>query len=79
MSVWVPRVPSPTLAVKAVADRLANDIDEGAAPTLYRLGVRGGPVLIGRSVVAFDSAAAAHVVTFAEESTGTVLSGHPTA
>ena len=51
-------------AVKGVADRLANDIDEGAAPTLYcisepvppgsyvgvsgRLGLRGGPVLIGR-------------------------------
>ena len=52
--------------VKVVADRLANDIDEGAAPTLYcisepvppgsyvgvsgRLGLRGGPALIGRSV-----------------------------
>ena len=51
-------------AVKAVADRLANDIDEGAAPTLYcisepmppgsyvgvsgRLGLRGAPALIGR-------------------------------
>ena len=80
--------------VKAVADRLANDIDEGAAPTLYcisepippgsyvgvsgRLGLRGGPVLIGRSVVACDYAAAARVVTFAEESTGTVLSIEPT-
>lgn len=80
--------------VKAVADRLANDIDEGAAPTLYcisepippgsyvgvsgRLGLRGGPVLIGRSVVACDYAVAARVVTFAEESTGTVLSVEPT-
>jgi NAD(P)-dependent dehydrogenase (short-subunit alcohol dehydrogenase family) len=80
--------------VKAVADRLANDIDEGAAPTLYcisepippgsyvgvsgRLGLRGGPVLIGRSVVACDYAAAARVVAFAEESTGTVLSVEPT-
>lgn len=73
--------------VKAVADRLANDIDEGAAPTLYcisepippgsyvgvsgRMGLRGGPVLIGRSVVACDYAAAARIVAFAEESTGT--------
>ncbi|HEY9304087.1 MAG TPA: SDR family NAD(P)-dependent oxidoreductase [Mycobacterium sp.] len=73
--------------VKIVADRLANDIDEGAAPTLYcisepvppgsyvgvsgRMGLRGGPVLAGRSVVACDYAAAARVVAFAEESTGT--------
>jgi NAD(P)-dependent dehydrogenase (short-subunit alcohol dehydrogenase family) len=80
--------------VKAVADRLANDIDEGAAPTLYcisepippgsyvgvsgRHGLRGGPVLIGRSVLACDYAAAARVVAFAEESTGTVLSVKPT-
>lgn len=76
-------------AVKAVADRLANDIDEGAAPTLYcisepippgsyvgvsgRFGLRGGPVLIGRSVQACDYAAAARVVAFAEEATGTKL------
>jgi NAD(P)-dependent dehydrogenase (short-subunit alcohol dehydrogenase family) len=76
--------------VKAVADRVANDIDEGAAPTLYcisepippgsyvgvsgKRGLRGGPALIGRSVVACDYAAAARVVAFAEESTGTVLS-----
>jgi NAD(P)-dependent dehydrogenase (short-subunit alcohol dehydrogenase family) len=74
-------------AVKAVAGRLANDIDEGAAPTLYCIsepippgsyvgvsgprGLRGGPVLIGRSVVACDYAAATRVVAFAEESTGT--------
>ena len=73
--------------VKAVADRLANDIDEGAAPTLYCIsepippgsyvgvsgwrGLRGGPVLAGRSVVACDYAAAARVVAFAEEATGT--------
>ena len=73
--------------VKAVADRLANDIDEGAAPTLYcisepippgsyvgvsgRMGLRGSPVLIGRSVVACNYAAAARIVAFAEESTGT--------
>ena len=80
--------------VKVVADRLANDIDEGAAPTLYcisepvppgsyvgvsgRLGLRGGPALIGRSVVACDYDAAARLVAFAEEETGTTLNvpGH---
>lgn len=80
--------------VKVVADRLANDIDAGAAPTLYCIsepippgsyvgvsgwrGLRGGPVLIGRSVVACDYAAAARVVAFAEDATGTVLSVEPT-
>ncbi|UXA08619.1 SDR family NAD(P)-dependent oxidoreductase [Mycobacterium sp. SMC-2] len=75
--------------VKAVADRLANDIDEGAAPTLYciseplppgsyvgvsgRFGLRGGPVLIGRSPVACDYDAAARLVAFAEQETGTKL------
>jgi NAD(P)-dependent dehydrogenase (short-subunit alcohol dehydrogenase family) len=73
--------------VKVVADRLANDIDQGAGPTLYcisepippgsyvgvsgRRRLRGGPVLIGRSVVACDYDTAARVVAFAEESTGT--------
>jgi NAD(P)-dependent dehydrogenase (short-subunit alcohol dehydrogenase family) len=77
-------------AVKTVAGRLANGIDEGAAPTLYcisepippgsyvgvsgRLGLRGGPVLIGRSPVACDYAAAAQFVQFAEKETGTTLS-----
>ncbi len=77
-------------AVKTVADRLANDIDAGAAPTLYcisepippgsyvgvsgRLGLRGGPVLIGRSAVACDYDAAAQLVEFAEKETGTTLS-----
>ncbi len=76
-------------AVKVVADRFANDIDEGAAPTLYcisepvppgsfvgvsgRLGLRGGPVLIGRSELACDYDAAARLVAFAEEQTGTTL------
>ena len=76
--------------VKAVADRLANDIDEGAAPTLYcisepippgsyvgvegKFGLRGGPVLIGRSALACDYDAAAQVVAFAEKETGTTLS-----
>ena len=75
--------------VKTAAGRLANDIDEGAAPTLYCIsepippgsyvgvsgwrGLRGGPVLIGRSVVACDYAAAARFVEFAEEETGTTL------
>lgn len=76
-------------AVKMVADRLANDIDEGAAPTLYcisepvppgsyvgvsgRFGLRGGPVLIGRSPLACDYDAAARLVAFAEHETGTKL------
>jgi NAD(P)-dependent dehydrogenase (short-subunit alcohol dehydrogenase family) len=76
-------------AVKVVADRLANDIDEGAAPTLYcisepippgsyvgvsgRFGLRGGPVLIGRTAVASDYQAAARLVAFAEQETGTTL------
>lgn len=75
--------------VKAVADRLANDIDEGAAPTLYcisepippgsyvgvsgRFGLRGGPVLIGRTPLACDYDAAARLVAFAERETGTTL------
>ena len=75
--------------VKVVADRLANDIDAGAAPTLYciseplppgsyvgvtgRMGLRGGPVLIGRSAVACDYDAAARLVAFAEHETGTTL------
>lgn len=75
--------------VKAVADRLANDIDEGAAPTLYcisepvppgsyvgvsgRFGLRGGPVLVGRSQLACDYDSAARLVAFAEHETGTKL------
>ncbi|MDT5119844.1 MAG: hypothetical protein QOE30_5583 [Mycobacterium sp.] len=76
-------------AHKVVADRLANDIDEGAAPTLYcisepvppgsfvgasgRLGLRGEPALIGRTPLASDYDAAARLVAFAEEQTGTEL------
>jgi NAD(P)-dependent dehydrogenase (short-subunit alcohol dehydrogenase family) len=76
-------------AVKAVADVLGNDIDEGAAPTLYCIsepippgsyvgvdggfGLRGGPVLIGRSAVACDYEAAAKLFQFAEKETGTTL------
>jgi NAD(P)-dependent dehydrogenase (short-subunit alcohol dehydrogenase family) len=77
-------------AIKAVADRVANDADQGAAPTLYcisepippgsyvgvsgRLGLLGAPALIGRTVVACDYAAAASLVEFAEKETGTTLS-----
>lgn len=74
---------------KAMAGRLGNDIDAGAAPTLYcisepvppgsyvgiggRFGLRGGPVLAGRSVLACDYDTAARLVAFAEEETGTRL------
>jgi len=77
------------IAIKGAADRLANTIDEGAAPTLYcisepippgsyvgvsgRFGLRGDPVLIGRSALACDYAAAAELVAFAEAETGTTL------
>lgn len=75
--------------VKAAADVLANDAEEGAAPTLFcisepvppgsyvgasgRFGLRGGPALIGRSVAACDYDAAAQVFAFAERETGTTL------
>jgi NAD(P)-dependent dehydrogenase (short-subunit alcohol dehydrogenase family) len=76
-------------AVKALADRWGNDIDEGAAPTLYcisepvppgsyvgvsgRFGLRGAPALIGRTVLASDYDVAARLVAFAEAETGTRL------
>ncbi|ANE78659.1 dehydrogenase [Mycobacterium adipatum] len=75
--------------VKLVAGVLANDPAAGAATTLYcltepippgsyvgvegRFGLRGGPVLIGRSALACDYATAARVVQFAEQETGTAL------
>lgn len=75
--------------VKALGERLANNIHEGAAPTLYCISepippgsyvgvggwmaLRGGPVLIGRSEVACDYDSAADVVAFAETETGTRL------
>jgi NAD(P)-dependent dehydrogenase (short-subunit alcohol dehydrogenase family) len=75
--------------VTVLADRFGNDIEEGAAPTLYcisepippgsyvgvdgRLGLSGGPVLTGRSIVACDYQAAAKVFEFAEKETGTSL------
>jgi NAD(P)-dependent dehydrogenase (short-subunit alcohol dehydrogenase family) len=76
--------------VETLANRFGNDIQEGAAPTLYcisepippgsyvgvdgRLGLKGGPVLIGRSAVACDYEAAAKVFEFGEQETGTVFS-----
>jgi NAD(P)-dependent dehydrogenase (short-subunit alcohol dehydrogenase family) len=76
--------------VEALANTFGNDIEEGAAPTLYcisepippgsyvgvdgRLGLKGGPVLIGRSAVACDYEAAAKVFEFGEQETGTVFS-----
>ena len=75
--------------VHATANLLANDIDAGAAPTLYCIsepippgsyvgvdgvrGLRGGPVLIGRSTLACDYDAAARLWEFAERETGTTL------
>jgi NAD(P)-dependent dehydrogenase (short-subunit alcohol dehydrogenase family) len=75
--------------VTVVADRFANDIDEGAATTLYcisepvppggfigvsgRLGLRGEPALIGRTPLASNYDVAAKLVAFAEEETGTTL------
>lgn len=77
-------------ATKAVASALANDIDAGAAPTLYcltepippgsyvgidgRFGLKGAPVLAGRSSVACDYTAAARVWEFGEKETGTAFS-----
>lgn len=77
-------------AVQAVAKRFANDIEQGAAPTLCcitepippgsyvgvdgRFALRGVPVLAGRSTVACDYKAAAAVFRFGEKETGTTLS-----
>ena len=75
--------------VKRLANVFGNDIDAGAATSLYcisepippgayvgiegRWGLKGGPVLIGRSAVACDYDAAAKLFEFAEKETGTVL------
>jgi len=75
--------------VDGLAQRLANDVDQGAVPTLYsisepipsgsyvgasgRFGLRGQPALIGRSPEACDCDAAARVFQFAEQETGTTL------
>ena len=76
--------------VQRAATLLANDIDAGAAPTLYciaepippgsyvgidsRRGLKGGPALSGRAAVACDYEDAARLWAFAEQETGTTLS-----
>jgi len=78
-------------AVRAVGKVFANDIDAGAAPTLYcinepippgsyvgidsRFGLKGGPTLSGRSATACDYEMAARLIEFAEGETGTTLPG----
>ena len=73
--------------VRVSANVLANDIDAGAAPTLYcitepippgsyvgidsRWGLKGGPTLSGRAAVACDYQDAARLWEFAESATGT--------
>jgi NAD(P)-dependent dehydrogenase (short-subunit alcohol dehydrogenase family) len=75
--------------VKAVAGVLANDLDAGAAPTLYcitepippgsyvgidsRFGLKGGPTLSGRAATACNYDDAARLWAFAEQETGTSL------
>lgn len=75
--------------VKTVARVLANDLDAGAAPTLYcitepippgsyvgidsRYGLKGGPTLSGRGAVACDYDDARRLWEFAEKETGTTL------
>lgn len=75
--------------VKTVARVLANDLDAGAAPTLYcitepippgsyvgidsRYGLKGGPTLSGRGAVACDYDDARRLWDFAEKETGTTL------
>ncbi|OBB37772.1 SDR family NAD(P)-dependent oxidoreductase [Mycobacterium sp. 852002-51961_SCH5331710] len=75
--------------VKTVARVLANDLDAGAAPTLYcitepippgsyvgidsRYGLKGGPTLSGRGAVACDYDDARKLWEFAEKETGTSL------
>jgi len=76
--------------VRAAANVLANDIDAGAAPTLYcitepippgsyvgidsRRGLKGGPTLSGRTAAACDYGDAMRLWEFAERETGTTLS-----
>jgi len=75
--------------VKSTARVLANDIDAGAAPSLYcisepippgsyvgidgRFGLKGGPTLSGRSAGACDYEVATQLVAFAEKETGTTI------
>ena len=76
-------------AVKTVASVIGNDIDAGAAPTLYcitepippgsyvgidsRLGLKGSPTLSGRAADACDYDDAARLWEFAERETATTL------
>ncbi|VEG57107.1 dehydrogenase [Mycolicibacterium aurum] len=75
---------------QSLANRIGNDIDAGAAPTLYcitepippgsyvgidgRFGFKGGPALSGRTANACDYEAAARLWEIAEKETGTTLS-----
>lgn len=77
-------------AAQTLANKIGNDIDAGAAPTLYcitepippgsyvgidgRFGFKGGPTLSGRTSNACDYDAAAKLWAFAEKETGTTLS-----
>ena len=79
--------------VQAVGSVIANDIAAGAATSLYcltepippgsyvgvasRFGLKGAPVLVGRSAVACDYGAAAQLWAFAERETGTALPAAP--
>ncbi|MGO4444070.1 SDR family NAD(P)-dependent oxidoreductase [Mycobacterium sp. 2YAF39] len=76
-------------AVTSVAKVIGNDIDAGAAPTLYcisepippgsyvgcdgRLGLKGAPTLSGRATNACDYEDAQRLWEFAENETGTTL------
>ena len=75
----------------AAANRIGNDIEAGAAPTLYcltepippgsyvgingRFGFKGGPTLSGRTPNACDYDDARQLWEFAEKETGTSLPG----
>lgn len=75
--------------VTLLANQFGNDIEGGAGPTLYcvsepippgsyvgvdgRLGLKGGPALVGRSALAADYEVAAKVFEFGEKETGTKL------
>ncbi len=76
-------------AAQSLAKVIGNDIDAGAAPTLYcisepippgsyvgidgRFGFKGGPTLSGRAPIACDYEAARRLWEFAETETGTTL------
>lgn len=77
------------VVAQSVANRIGNDIDAGAAPTLYcitepippgsfvgidgRFGFKGGPTLSGRTANACDYHDARKLWEFAESETGTTL------